>query len=231
VAFRAVNGLNEQIAEYLSQQIIRGELKPGQRIKEAKVAEELGVSRGPIREALHILERKRLVRRLPRRGARVTDVSRSYVDSLYDLLIELYALTARRAAEHRTKQDLGSLRRALKKMRECAERGDVSKYYDAIFEFATAGLVAANSPVLAQIVSDLEPSTRRIQFASLSRRAGELRKTVAFFEDAFRCAEDRDAEGCSRIIRAYALNEKEYALRIWMNQNQGSPSSSKKLYG
>jgi len=218
VSFRATGSLDEQIAEYLGRQIITGELRPGQRIKEARIAEELGVSRGPVREAFHILERRRLIKRLPRRGATVADMSRSYVDSLYDILIELYTLTARRAAEHRTKQDLVRIRRALNRIRQCADKGDVSGYNDAIFEFSTVGVGAAKSPLLAQMLSDLEPFTRRTQFASLSQRAADLKKNVTFFEEAVKFLEDGDAENCSRTIRAYAQNEKVFALGLLKNQ-------------
>lgn len=213
MAFKPSDNLNEQIAEYLSAQIIRGELEPGDRILEARLAQELGVSRGPIREALHILERKRLVKLIPRRGARVTEMSASDIEWLYDILIELYSITARRAAENRTQKDLVQVRRAVRKIKDCAARGDVSGYYDAIFEYASVGLQAAKNPLLEQMLNDLEPSTRRAQFASLSRRAEDLRETVTFFEDAVRYVEDKNAEMASQTIRNYAQNEKEFALK------------------
>ncbi|MFW6284555.1 MAG: GntR family transcriptional regulator, partial [Desulfosalsimonas sp.] len=70
--FSVSSGLAEQIAAYLEDRIIRLEIKPGQRIREAAVAEELGVSRSPVREALRILENNLVVEIIPRRGARVT---------------------------------------------------------------------------------------------------------------------------------------------------------------
>jgi DNA-binding GntR family transcriptional regulator len=67
---------------YLRNQIIKGELKADERIREAELAKELGVSRGPIREGLQILEIKRLVERKPSRGTRVVRMSSSYADWL-----------------------------------------------------------------------------------------------------------------------------------------------------
>ena len=214
MAFKASNNLDEQIAEYLSAQIIRGELEPGERILEARLAEELGVSRGPIREALRILERKRLVTLIPRRGARITEISVAHIEWLYDILNELYSLVARRAAENRTQKDLAQIRRSVKKIEDCAARGDASGYYDAIFEYASIGQQAARNPLLDQMLKDLEPNTRRTQFASLSRRTTEdLRKNVVFFERAAQYVEDRDGEMASQIIRAYVQNEKEFAVK------------------
>ena len=213
MVFKASGNLDEQIADYLTAQIIRRELAPGQRIPESTLALELGVSRGPVREALRKLEPKGLVKLIPRRGARVTDLSPSYVDSLYDILIELYTLTARLAAQNRTKKDLVDFRRALRQIQDCAASGDVVAYYGAIFVFAGVGLRAAKNPLLEQLLRDFEPSTRRVQFASLARRADDLKKNVVFFEDAVRHVEERDAEIAAATIRTYAQNEKAFALK------------------
>jgi DNA-binding GntR family transcriptional regulator len=67
--------LPEQIASRLSERIVSGAYEPGQRIMEQALAQEFAVSRGPVREALRILERDGLVTILPRRGAIVTDLS------------------------------------------------------------------------------------------------------------------------------------------------------------
>jgi DNA-binding GntR family transcriptional regulator len=221
--FKPSNNLCAQIAEYLSVQIIKGDLKPGERIKEARLAQELGVSRGPIREALHVLERKRLVEMRPRRGARVTQMSASYATSLYDIIVELYGLAARKAAENRSSKDLQGIRHALKRIKDCANKGDVPGYYDAIFQLALAGEKAAKNPLLEQMLSDLEPITRRVQYASLRHRAEDLKKSVAFFERFVQCTEAKDGEMACQTIRAYTENERELAL-----SNRGAPSTGDK---
>ena len=210
--FRPSDNLCAQIAEYLSTQIIKGELKSGERIKEAKLAQELGVSRGPIREALHVLEKKRLVDMTPRRGARVTQMSASYAASLYDIIVELYGLAARKAAENRSAKDLQGIRHALRRIKDCANRGDVPAYYDAIFRLALVGEMAAKNPLLEQMLGDLEPVTRRVQFASLRHRAEDLKKSVAFFERFLQCVEEKNGEMACQAIRAYTQNERELAL-------------------
>lgn len=221
--FKPSNNLCAQIAEYLSVQIIKGDLKPGERIKEAILAQELGVSRGPIREALYILERKRLVEMRPRRGAIVTQMSASYATSLYDIIVELYGLAARKAAENRSSKDLQAIRHALKVIKDCANKGDVPGYYDAIFQLALVGEKAAKNPLLEQMLSDLEPITRRVQFASLRHRTEDLEKSVAFFELFVQYTEAKDGEMACQTIRAYTENERKLALR-----NRGAPSTGDK---
>lgn len=211
--FKPSNNLCAQIAEYLSVQIIKGDLKPGERIKEAILAQELGVSRGPIREALYILERKRLVEMRPRRGAIVTQMSASYATSLYDIIVELYGLAARKAAENRSSKDLQAIRHALKVIKDCANKGDVPGYYDAIFQLALVGEKAAKNPLLEQMLGDLEPVTRRVQYASLRHRTEDLKKSVTFFERFVQCTEAKDGEMACQTIRAYTENERKLALR------------------
>ncbi len=214
MAFKASENLAEQIALYVGEKIIQQELKPGERVLEAKIAEELGVSRSPIREALRILEKNGLVELIPRRGAKVTEMSPSYIEWLYDILEELYALTARKFVENCSKEDLLMLHGALKKIEESAEKGDITGYFNGIFEYASVGLAGSKNPLLAQMLLDLWPSNRRVQFASLSYRAEDLIKNVKFFQLTTRYIEEGKAERASQTIRDYAQNEKAFALKI-----------------
>jgi DNA-binding GntR family transcriptional regulator len=212
MGFNASENLAEQISQYLSDKIIRLELKPGERILESKMAEELGVSRSPIREALRILEGSRMVELIPRRGARVTEVFESHVEWLYEILRELYGLVARKAVENGSKEDILKFRPALEKIEESAEKGDVAGYFDGIFEYAEAGMKAAKNPLLQQIITTLMPITRRIQFATLSLRIEDLRKNVRYFQLGTRYLEEGDAEMAAQTTRDYAMNEKKFAL-------------------
>jgi DNA-binding GntR family transcriptional regulator len=211
--FKPPTNLCYEIADFLSNQVIKGELKSGEKIKEARLAEELGVSRGPIREALQILERKRLVERKPRRGTRVVKMSSSYVDWLYDIIVELYGLVAKRAAEYRTEHDLVEMRKALKMIKGAATRGNLADYYDGLFQFALIGERAAKNPLLEQMLGDLEPLTRRVQFYSIKRHAEDLQRSVTFFEQALRHIEDNNSEMACKTIREYAQDERKLALR------------------
>ena len=98
MTFKAPDSLAEQIAHHLAERIIRGELKERERIQEQKVTQTLNVSRGSVREALLILERRHLVNILPRRGAQVSELSPQHVESLYALIVQLYILLAESVA-------------------------------------------------------------------------------------------------------------------------------------
>ncbi len=93
------DSLSEQIAKHISEQIIRGELVEGERIQELRIASELDVSRGSVREALLILERTQLIEIFPRRGAVVAEMSALQVRSLFDMASLLLGQIVHRMAE------------------------------------------------------------------------------------------------------------------------------------
>lgn len=216
--FKVSKNLSEQIAGYLRVQIIRGELAPGERILEAKLAETMDVSRGPIREALRILEKTRLIELTPRRGARVTEMSLVDIESLYDVLMVLYTLVARKAAENRDDEDLQRIADAVKRAEAFASKGDPAGYYDSIFDFAAAIRRASRNPLAHRILEDLEPAVRRTQFATLSHRIDDLARNLTFFQKALRHIEKGNREMAGQTLQKYAQNEKDFALRMQRKQ-------------
>src|SRR5689334_23176589 len=98
--------LPEQIAARLSERITADIYAPGRRIMEQEVSAEFGVSRGPVREALRLLEKEGLVTILPRRGAQVTRLSTAEVREIFDIRAALNGLRDRQIAESSRRQEL-----------------------------------------------------------------------------------------------------------------------------
>jgi len=94
-----VDSLSEQIAKHISEQIISGELVEGERIQELRIAKELDVSRGSVREALLLLERTHLIEIFPRRGAIVSEMSAQQVRALFDTSALLLGQIVQRMSE------------------------------------------------------------------------------------------------------------------------------------
>jgi len=143
------------------------------------------------------------------------------IESLYDVLTELYTLVARKAAENRDQEDLEQIADAVRRAEDFASAGDPAGYYDSIFDFATAIRRASRNALADQILHDLEPATRRTQYATLSGRVDELAKNVKFFQKGFRHIEAGNAEMAGQTIRKYAQNEKAFALRIQRKLHPG----------
>lgn len=214
MTFTVPNNLSEIVMQEISEKIIHNELKPGERILETRLAEELGVSRSPIREALRLLEKNRLVELIPRKGARVTKITPENIEWFYDIFEALYSMVARKATELATEKDFQELRAALEKIECAAGQENVQKYYDGIFEFAGVSMRAARNPMLMQMLLELWPNNRRIQYASLSHRKADLKKNQIYFQKMERYAREGKTEEAVKTIQEYARNEKAFALRM-----------------
>jgi DNA-binding GntR family transcriptional regulator len=214
VNFTPKETLAIQIAQHIAEKIIRSELQPGEKIHEERLAQELGVSRSPVREALRILQKDRLVEVVPRHGARVTEMSATFVEFFFDILGELYALGARRFAENSTEEDRKRLYAALDALDRAADEGDILGYYRAFVEYAAAGLQGAKNPLLEELLRrDLDASTRRAEFAAVSVQVADLKKNVDFFKNITRySAIEPDGEMAARTVRDFFRHEKEFVL-------------------
>jgi DNA-binding GntR family transcriptional regulator len=159
--FRPAASLTEQIAEHIAEEIIRGRLAPQERIRELRVAQSLGVSRGSVREALLLLERRHLVEIVPRRGAVVSDLSRRQLDDLYDLLETLYGRVAARMAELWDEEDLPEFARRVEAIEAAAACDDVDGFAEAGEAFLDAALGMVRNQYLDAVLEALMPVSRR----------------------------------------------------------------------
>jgi len=152
--------LREQIKDILLERILRGELAPGERLVETRLARELGTSQAPVREALRDLELLRLVESEPFRGSRVRAVDDSQLLPVFPVRAALEELAAREAAR-KADGDVGSLELELEAMRQAALSEDwrTQISHDLAFHRAMFEL-ADNEPLLQSwLVLGLEVST------------------------------------------------------------------------
>jgi len=117
---RRTLSLSEQIAEQIGEAILREEYRPGASLTETTLAAHYDVSRGPVRDALRILEKEGLVEILPRRGARVTELSIEEVSDIFEIREVLLGLAARRLAATHGEGVLGALEEGLRRLAENA---------------------------------------------------------------------------------------------------------------
>jgi DNA-binding GntR family transcriptional regulator len=152
--------LREQIKDILLERILRGELEPGERLVETRLARELGTSQAPVREALRDLQLLRLVESEPFRGARVRAVDDEQLLPVFPVRMALEDLAAREAAK-RTDGDVEPLEREVEAMRTAAKDGDwrAQISHDLAFHRAVIEM-ADNEPLLQSwLVLGVEVST------------------------------------------------------------------------
>ncbi len=152
--------LPEQIAARLSERITAGVYAPGRRVMEQEVSAEFSVSRGPVREALRLLEREGLVTILPRRGAQVTQLSIAEVREIFDIRAALNGLRDRQIAESAGRGEvLPALEQGVERLSRLAPApADADEYVETVFE-------------LNRLLNDSTPNRRlRAILASLARQ-------------------------------------------------------------
>jgi DNA-binding GntR family transcriptional regulator len=152
--------LRDQVKEILLERILRGDLEPGERLVETRLAKELGTSQAPVREALRDLELLRLVESEPFRGARVRAVDDSQLLPVFPVRAALEELAAREAAARAT-GDVAQLDLEVELMREAAAHGDwrTQISHDLAFHRTVVEL-AGNGPLLQSwLVLGIEVST------------------------------------------------------------------------
>ena len=160
--------LREQVKEILLERILRGELEPGERLVETRLARELGTSQAPVREALRDLELLRLVESVPFRGARVRAVDDSELLLVFPVRAVLEELAASEAAR-RADRDLDPLDGELQSMREAAAADDwrTQIAHDVAFH-RTMVQMADNEPLLQSwLILGVEVSTAFATYQTL----------------------------------------------------------------
>jgi DNA-binding GntR family transcriptional regulator len=165
--------LREQIKDVILQRIVSHEYPPGARLVETRIAQELGVSQAPVREALRDLEQLGCVVHEPFRGCSVRAFSADELLEAFPVRAALEALAARLAAERMTEEELLELAELLDRMREAARRGDAHDQSQANASFHATIVRAARNATLERQWSFLEPYSRT--FLTVSQPGTDLR--------------------------------------------------------
>ena len=213
MTFKAPDSLSEQIADYLAERIIRGELEPGERIQEQKVTQALNVSRGSVREALLILERRHLVAILPRRGAHVTKLDERSVRSLCNLMGEFYILLGNAVAQKwRLEADLRPFLEIQQRLQQARDQQDIKAFVAESFAVMRAAYPFADNPYLQETVENLQPAMSRAYFLALDQRKAEMSEYLELFDRLLAAVLARDLPQIRIVLSAYAQRSCDLVL-------------------
>ena len=202
--------LREAVCESLREAIRKGILRPGDRLMEIQLSEELGVSRTPVREAIRKLELEGYVIMMPRRGTYVADLSIRDVNEVFEIRTSLDALAGELAAERITDEELEALQRLLVKLGHYIEEGDMDKIVDTDTKFHDILYQASRNSRLFGIISNLREQLTRFRTTSMSF-PGRLKATL----DEHRRLVEAIAQGDAAEARAaaeYHMEKSEQTL-------------------
>lgn len=219
-SFKAQESLSEQIAQHLARQIIHGDLLAGDRIQELRVAGELEVSRGSVREALLILERWHLIDILPRRGAVVKDMSEEHVRSLYEFMALLFNFTARKAIEDVQEQQLAPFIELIRVMQAQASARQVDEFYESAFQYLGYAARFADNSFVEEILDNLQPAIRRAFYLALHINREEMQAALAFFKALVESLLQQDEEAAKAVIEEFIGHQRGIVLESIMRARQ-----------
>ena len=219
--FQAPESLSEQIAQHLGQRIITGQLKPGERIQELKIAGELDVSRGSVREALLILERRHLIEIYPRRGAVVSQLTPELVNSLYDVYGELLCVLGKKLLERWASVDASGLLSRLKELEQRVEQhaGDAELVIEAGFELMRLAYRQVDNPFLEETLENFRPAISRTYYVALESFRNGYTHTRDFFVSLAKAASAGDSQQVDQIIRDFAELQRSQVLAVLSEQS------------
>ncbi len=200
--------LYEEVAELLRQRIFRQELEPGCWIDEMKIAEEIGISRTPLREALKVLAAEGLVTMKVRRGAYVTEMSEKDLHDVYHLLALLESDAAGVVAAAATPQQLGELEALHAEL--AAAAGDRERFFTLNERFHLRLLELADNRWRGQMVADLRKVMKLSRHHSLFK-LGRIEDSLAEHEAVMAALRARDAQGAAQAMRAHFAHGLEAA--------------------
>ena len=214
--------LREKILETIREAILKGNLKPGEKVAEPELAERFGISRTPIREAFRQLESEGYLTVIPRKGAVVAALSERDVQEFYAIKSILEGYAAELAAKNLSDKDLARLEAINGKLKKLADDGDVKAFYRVHNEFHDTFLKAADNSKLYELIQQLGMKFSRLRMASLSVN-GRMAISVAEHDkllDAFRHHDGKAAEDL--VKKTAAIGGK--VLLESLAHSQGEPT-------
>ncbi len=203
--------LRELVFESLREAIIQGRLKPGERLMEMQLADEMGVSRTPVREAIRKLELEGFVVMIPRKGAYVAGISVKDIVDIFEVRASLEALAAGLAAERITDEELEELERSLVQISEVNEKQDIDAIVETDVCFHDLIYKACRNERLVQIITHLKEQIQRFRTTSLSQ-PGRSRDALSEHRAIVEAISERNVEMAQSLAREHIENAEQSLL-------------------
>lgn len=198
--------LRDVVFNTLRKAILRGNLEPGERLREIHLADKLGVSRTPIREAIRKLELEGLVVMIPRKGAVVAEITEKSLRDVLEVRRALEALAVRLACEKILDEEVEELKVAAKAFEEALETGDVTAFAEADVKFHDIIYRATDNQRLIQLLYNLREQMYRYRVEYLKREDSHetlLEEHLAIIDTI----ERRDEENAVKAVCTHIDNQ------------------------
>lgn len=211
VAMNEYLPLRDVVFNTLRQAILRGELKPGERLMEIQLANKLGVSRTPIREAIRKLELEGLVLMIPRKGAEVAEITEKNLRDVLEVRRALEELAVRIACEKMTRGQMEDLKIAAKEFEQTLGSKDVTKIAEADVKFHDVIYFATDNRRLVQLLNNLAEQMYRYRVEYL-KRENTYDKIIEEHDDLISKIENRQKDAAASVTCKHIDNQVEAVI-------------------
>ena len=211
--------LRDVVFNTLRKAILTGQLKPGERLMEVHLANRLGVSRTPIREAIRKLELEGLVIMIPRRGAEVARITEKSLKDVLEVRRALDALSVELACD-RIEADLERLREACRNFEQVAKEADASVIAKADVALHDIIVEATGNRRLQQLVNNLSEQMYRYRFVYIQEESRHD-NLVAEHREIYESIVSRDKERASAAAKLHIDNQEKAIVRQIRMENEG----------
>ncbi len=192
--------LHEEVIDRLRDMIVQGELAPGTKLNERVLAEQLGISRTPLREAIKYLASEGLVELLPNRGAMVAPLESERVKEIFTVLGALEALAGELACRNATDADIAEIRALHYQMVAHHARGELAQYFHYNQKIHIRLVECTGNATLAQVYRGLNAHVRRARYmANLSHERWDA--AVREHEEILDALSTRDSPRLQQLLR------------------------------
>ncbi len=200
--------LTSIIFEKIREDILNGMYDPGEKIVEAKLADELGVSRTPVREALKQLELDGLVENIPNRGVIVKGVTAQDIKDIYTIREAIEGIAAKWSVERMSQEELDSLKEIYELMEFYTFKNDVDKIFELNTRFHELIYMATNSRFLEHVLRDFQLFIKTTRYESL-KSEGRMENTLKEHKEILDAFINRDQETAVKKIIEHISHSKE----------------------
>lgn len=190
----------EKAFRQLQSWIIDGTLEPGEKLYDAEIAEAIGVSRTPVREAFQLLEVQGFIETFRGRDTRVTSVSKEDVQTIYLPLASLQALAAKLAASTITEEQIATLKDINAKYKQAIYDKDVTKTVEMDGNFHTFILEIVENPYITNFTSVLQLHIQRLEFVFFKQEHIPKEESIIEHESIIQAFENKDSKRASEIM-------------------------------
>jgi Transcriptional regulators len=198
--------LRDVVFHTLREAILKGELKPGERLMELQLASKLGVSRTPIREAIRMLELEGLAVTFPRKGAEVAKMTEKDMEDVLQIRRALDELAVGLACDNMTEEKLEQLYKAMIRFEESTRSGDVKQTAQTDMEFHEVIYQAADNPKLVNMLNNLREQMYRYRVEYL-KNDDVYPRLIEEHKKIYEGLKQKDKETVVEIVGYHVVNQ------------------------